>query len=209
MRSTTRTKRALLEDRTGPVTFDEFCSMIEDGQKADLIEGVIYMASPDNLAAGDLFLWLISLMYDYVARHELGNVFGSRIAFRLSPHNSPEPDIAFVLKKRLHWRRKSRFEGPPDLAIEIVSPESVRRDYVLKRKLYQKYKVPEYWVIDEDKKSITCFRLDASGKYREMDLRRGILRSQVLQGFWLRVEWLWAETRPSKDEALNQILANQ
>jgi Uma2 family endonuclease len=208
MRTVTQTKRALLNDRMGSFTFEEFCSMVEDGQKADLIEAVIHIASPDNMAAGNLFLWLARLMGDYVELKDLGSIFGSRIAFRLSPSNSPEPDLAFVVKDRLHLIRETYFEGSPDLAIEIVSPESIRQDYGLKCKLYQNYKVAECWIIDEEKKTATCFRLERNGKYREMDLRRGIIRSQVLQGFCLRIEWLWAESRPNKGEALKQILTS-
>jgi len=50
-----RTKPAA---RTGPYTFDDFCEMVREDQKADLIDGVIYMASPENTEANDLFVWL-------------------------------------------------------------------------------------------------------------------------------------------------------
>src|SRR5436309_4333985 len=48
--------------RTGEVTFEEFCDRIREDQKADLIDGVIYMASPENLDANDLFTWLLRLI---------------------------------------------------------------------------------------------------------------------------------------------------
>src|SRR5262249_30797584 len=88
--------------RSGTYTFEDFCLLVGEGQKADLIDGVIYMASPENTDANDLFVWLIRLMGDFVEVKELGKVYGSRVAFRLGEGQGPEPDIAFVRKDRLH-----------------------------------------------------------------------------------------------------------
>src|SRR5438105_2940708 len=87
--------------RVKPYTFEEFCFLVKDGQKADLIDGVIYMASPDNTDANDLFVWFITLLHLFAELRDLGKVFGSRVAFRLDDTNSPEPDIAFVKKANL------------------------------------------------------------------------------------------------------------
>jgi Uma2 family endonuclease len=195
--------------RIKPVTFDDFCFLVKDGQKADLIDGVIYMASPDNTDANDLFVWLITLFFDFAEWYDLGKVYGSRVAFRVNNINSPEPDIGFVRKKRLHRVKRGHVVGGPDLAVEIVSPDSIDRDYVRKRLLYEKAGVKEYWIVDESEQKVTLLRLDRSGKYREVRPRKGILRSKVLPGFWLRPAWLWEEPRPRKSQVFQQILAGQ
>ncbi len=192
--------------RKGFWTFADFYSIIQPDQKADLIDGVIYMASPEGTKANCLFVWLLRLLGDFVELMESGAVFGSRVAFRLGPKDGPEPDIAFVKKEHLHRVRDGHVAGAPDVAMEIVSPESVYRDYHTKRALYERAGVPEYWIIDEDLRKVTLLRLDRNGKYHEIRPVKGILRSQVIKGFWLRPEWLWTETRPSKAEALKQIL---
>jgi Uma2 family endonuclease len=204
--SQTNAIRVPRRNRSGSVTFDAFCSMVPDGQKADLINGVIYMASPDNTDAGDLFAWLLTLLYDFCERHDLGKVYGSRIAFRLDDKNSPEPDIAVVLKGHLDRVERGHVLGPADLAIEIVSPESVERDYDKKRTLYEKFKFPEYWIIDEELQKVTLLRLGARG-YKEVRPRKGALVSQVLPGFWLRPEWTWQQPRRRKADVLAEILA--
>jgi Uma2 family endonuclease len=195
--------------RTKPYTFEEFCELVKDGQKADLIDGVIYMASPDNTDANDLFMWLGGLVYDFVEIKKLGRVFGSRVAFRLDETNGPEPDIGFVSKKKLSSVRRGRVNGPPDLAMEIVSPESVERDYEKKRLQYQQAGVREYWIIDETKQTITLLRLTGKGKYREVRPRKGEYHSQVLPGFWIRPEWLWQYPHLLKTEVLNLILSRK
>jgi Uma2 family endonuclease len=192
--------------RRGVHSFADFCRFVRADQKADLIDGVIYMASPENTDANDLFVWLIGLIHDFVESGELGKVYGSRVAYRLDKRNGPEPDIGFVRKARLHLVERVYVNGPPDLAIEIVSPESVERDYEKKRARYEKAGVPEYWIIDEELRKITLLRLDRKGKCREVRPRKGNYSSQVLPGFWLRPEWLWEETRPRKLDVLKQLL---
>src|SRR5581483_9092524 len=121
---------------------------------------------------------------------------------------SPEPALAVVLKNRLHLVRRGPVAGRPNLAIEIVSPDSVERDYVKKRRQYQKAGVPEYWIVDEAEEKVTLLRLGVDGKYREARPRSGVLHSRVLPGFWLRTEWLWQ--RPRKKAAiLDEILGRK
>ncbi len=193
--------------RTGPYTFDDFCTMIREGEKADLINGVIYMASPDNTDANRLYGWLFMVIGFFLEVRDLGEIFGSRVALHLDDRNGPEPDIAVVLKDRLRVVRRGHILGPCDLAMEVVSPESVERDYVDKRALYQEAKVLEYWIVDEEQESVTLLRLNDKGKYREVRPRKGELHSAVLPGFWLRPEWLWQNPAPKKTDVLAELLA--
>src|SRR5262249_29904627 len=149
-----------------------------------LIDGVIYMASPENTDANKLFLWLASIMNIYARRKKLGEIFGSRVALRLDVEHGPEPDIAFVRTEHLDRVERGHVAGAADLAVEIVSPDSVERDYYRKRELYQEYGVQEYWIIDEMDQSLTLFRLKR-GKYREVRPKQGKFHSEVLSGFWL------------------------
>lgn len=194
---------------TGRVTFEEFCDFVPDGQKADLIDGVIYMASPDSYRSDLIFSWLHPLMTFYVAKKKLGRICGSRRAFRLGDYGGPEPDIAFVRKDRFGHDQTGYFDGPPDLAIEIVSPESVERDYKKKRKQYQDAGVPEYWIIDPAEECVTILRLGKGGKFREAVRKRGVIRSRAVEGFWLRAAWLWQIPLPDPNATLKEILSSQ
>src|SRR6266542_725059 len=151
--------RVKLAARPGPHTFDDFCEMVREDQKADLINGEIYMASPENTDANELFLWLATLMNSFVRKRKLGKVYGSRVAVRLDDQNAPEPDILFVRTEHLDRVHRGRIAGPCDLAIEIVSPESVERDYEHKRALYGQFRIPEYWIIDEHEQVVHFLRL--------------------------------------------------
>ncbi len=190
------------------VTFLEFCERIPQGQKADLIEGVIYVASPDNIEHHNIGGWLYRLLGDFLEEKGIaGCLFHFRIAFRLDKFNAPEPDLAYVRPERTHLVQDAHIAGPPDWAVEIISPDSIQRDYRKKRKQYQRFRVPEYWIIDPLQQRTKCYRLTSAGKYQEIRMRGGKIVSQVIPGFWLRPNWLWQYPLPSKAKALKEILA--
>jgi Uma2 family endonuclease len=192
--------------KAAPFTFEDFCALVREDQKADLINGVIYMASPENTDANERFVWLIGLVHDFVDYHELGKVYGSRVAFHLDDSSSPKPDIAFVAKMNVRRVKRRWVEGAPDMAVEIVSPDSIERDYDKKRKKCEEAGVPEYWIIDEIEEVITLLQIGADGKYHEVKPKKGEYHSSVLKGFWLRPEWLFHSPRPRKLDAWQMIL---
>jgi Uma2 family endonuclease len=196
-------------NKTRDLTFDDFCLLVADGQKGDLIDGVIYMASPDNTDANELNVWLCNLMSVFARKRDLGKVYVSRVAYRLDNKNSPEPDIAFVRKERLHLVQRGRVDGPPDLAVEIVSPDSVDRDYRDKRRQYERFGVEEYWIVDEVKEKLTVLHLDKTGRYRELRPKKGVMHSKVLPGFFLPPKWLWQVPLPDELELLAQMLGEE
>jgi Uma2 family endonuclease len=191
--------------RQGDCTFEEFLDLIPDGEKADLIDGVIYMASPDNTDASDLTGWLGAILYTFVEMKGLGKVYQSRVAYRLGRKRGPEPDLGFVPKELEASRRRGYIDGPPALAMEIVSPESVGRDYVLKRAQYEQAGVREYWIIDPDEQRATLLVL-RQGHYEEVAPVDHVLASEVVPGFRLDVRWLWATPRPPAYNVLRQLL---
>jgi Uma2 family endonuclease len=192
-----------------PVTVDEFYRLVPDGQKADLIDGVVCMASPDTPKADDLTNFIHVLMDIYTAARELGGkVRGSRFAFRLTRYRAPEPDVSYIRKERLRLTTRRWMKGGPDVAIEVVSRGSRKRDYVTKKELYEAAGVSEYWIIDPLKSRAEFHRLE-KGKYQPVSLENDhIFRSAVLPGFWLDVNWLFGKELPNSYECLQQILAS-
>ena len=122
--------------RTGPYRFDDFLVLAREDQKADLLDGTIYVSPPQILVENQLVLWLGTLLGIYAKEQQLGAFTMNRIVYRLSDLDGPEPDLAFVRTARLDLRKTYYVDGPPDLAIEIVSSESVNRDYDLKRRSF-------------------------------------------------------------------------
>ena len=191
------------------VTVEEFYGLVPDGQKADLIDGVIYMASPDTRRSDRLGGFIKFLLQGYAEAQGSGEVYGSRFAFELSQFRAPAPDVAFVRTERLHLVSERRMVGGPDIAVEIVSRDSRQRDYGEKKQLYAEAGVTEYWIIDPIQRRVEFHRLDA-GRYALVPLEHNrIFRSAVLEGFWLDIEWLLTEPLPKAYEKLQEILAQR
>src|SRR5262245_42981402 len=136
--------------RTGAYSFGDFLELVEEHVKADLIDGNIYMASPESFDHNKVVGFLYRLVELYVEHFELGEVVVNKVAFRLAEKTGPEPDVAFVHRNRVAVIKHGYVDGPPDFAIEVVSPDSVDRDYELKREAYENAGVQEYWIIDPD-----------------------------------------------------------
>jgi Uma2 family endonuclease len=196
---------SLLWERGDLITVEQFYSLVEDGQKADLIDGVIYLDSPDSRISNQLTGFLSRIMSLYCEMKDLGEIFSSRFAFTLTEINAPEPDVAFVRRERLHLVHATGMNGGPDIAVEIVSHESRHRDYVKKKQLYQNAGVLEYWLIDPLRRRVEFYRLHGK-RYELVQLERGhIFHSTVMEGFWLDVEWLFAEPLPKSYEIIQKI----
>ncbi len=168
-------------------------------RKSDLIEGVFLMASPASFVHEDVQSLILTTMRIYVDAKRLGKVMGPNTAYRLSEENVFQPDVSFIQAERLHLARTVFFPGPPDIAVEIVSPCSRHYDEFEKMVNYGRYGVQEYWLINPlDETAVFFTRVD--GEWIPIPAEKGILRSQVLDGFWLKTDWIFppaGEERPS------------
>lgn len=189
------------------VSVEQFYRLVPDGQKADLIEGVIYMASPDSLRANELTGFVYRLLEAFLeARGIGGKVFFSRFACRLGEFHAPEPDVGYVGPERVGLIEPGGMRGGPDIAVEVVSRESRHRDYDDKRRLYEEAGIPEYWIIDPIQKRVEFLVLE-SGRYQLAPLEANrFFRSRALPGFRIDVDWLLADPLPSATRCLQTIL---
>ncbi|MBI4586704.1 MAG: Uma2 family endonuclease [Planctomycetes bacterium] len=109
-----------------------------------------------------------------------------------------EPSLYFIARKNLHRLKKKHLQGPADLVVEVISPDSRARDRGEKFYEYKQGGVREYWMIDYERKQAEFFVLDKNGIYRPAPIGKdGIYRSAVLKGLWIKVDWLWPKRLPT------------
>jgi Uma2 family endonuclease len=119
-----------------------------------------------------------------------------------------EPDLLFVANEHGNRLRPTYVDGPADLVIEIVSPDSEERDRVTKLAEYEGAGVPEYWLVDPVPQEATFYRLGADGRYDAVPINAdGFYHSAALPGFRLWVAWLWQRPLPALAEVLPQTMA--
>jgi Uma2 family endonuclease len=109
---------------TSLMTADELFRLPNDGARYELVRGELRKKmSPTGFEHGDVAMEIASSLNAHVKKNRLGKVVVTDVGFRIerNPDTVLGPDIAFVRSERIVKTRKF-FEGPPDLAIEVVSP---------------------------------------------------------------------------------------
>src|SRR3990172_9509774 len=103
----------------GTTPFSDFLELIREDQKADLLDGVVHLASPENSEHNDLLRWLTVVLDLFIEERRLGRLTINKVAYRLSDRTAPEPDLGFVAAHRVDRIKPGYVDGPPDLAVEI------------------------------------------------------------------------------------------
>lgn len=177
--------------------------------KAEWVEGEVVVMSPANWEHTSLRRWLDSLMTDFAEERGLGTVADDTLVRLKQGRRFRIPDIFFVAAERTAIIHPTMLIEPPDMVIEIVSPDSAARDWREKYLEYQECGIREYWVIDPTAGSFEVYALDSTGQYQPNPVTDGIVRSTVLTGFWLRTIWLAETNRPMKKIALRELLSGK
>ena len=149
------------------LTYDDLLALPDDGLRHELIDGEHYMTpspgSAHQVIVGNLHLLIAAFVRD----RRLGVIMLAPFDIVFSPHDVVEPDLIYFLADRFKEIVGERnAQGPPDLAIEVLSPSTRRRDEIVKRRLYERTGVREYWIVDPELETIKVYRLDG-GKYQK------------------------------------------
>jgi len=171
-------------------------------QKSDLIEGVFIVSSPASRLHEQIVAFLLMTLGNFVEVKQLGQVLSSNAAYQLSADNVFQPDVSFVRTERLHLARDIYFLGPPDIAVEVISPSSRQYDTVEKKINYGRFGVKEYWLIDPINRGATFFE-QINGQCIPIQAETGIVRSRLLDGFWLRLDWLFPPPETQRPNPLD------
>jgi Uma2 family endonuclease len=147
-------------------------------------------------------LFLIRTLSEFIERKRLGKVFHEPFQMKTGPKlPSRAPDVLYLSNASLVRQKRVHVEGPADLVVEVISPGSRSIDRGAKFYEYEEGGVPEYWLIDPERKQVELYQLGADKIYRQAAADGGeIYRSKVLPGFWLKVDWLW--DRPTLTEVV-------
>lgn len=202
-----REERTLLLP-TRPLTFDEFVQLFGEDDDVELVDGMVVKRMAAKDIHEDLQGWLLFVIRGYAEGKKLGIVRGSRTAVKITEHRGRLPDIVFVRAENAHIVQEDGIFGTPDLVIEIWSPGDRLSEMLEKEADYRSIGVPEIWLIDQMRKQVRVLR-KRGRRYDEQVLRRGILKSEVVEGFWLKVDWMFKKPLPNVLEALQKILSSE
>lgn len=180
------------------ISFEDYLKLDVEGASLEWVDGKVFGFIVNNLPHQEIIGFLLRVMGFFVEIHDLGKVVQAGYVMKLQEQKrGREPDLVFVSEENAERLKYNYLDGAADIAVEVISPESVERDCRIKFDEYQKAGVKEYWLIDPQEKSAEFYRLNADGFYQAVDVTGGVFRSAVLPEFFLRVEWLWQEKLPT------------
>jgi Uma2 family endonuclease len=147
----------------------------EDSNRYELIGGELFVSRAPGIPHQRVVLNLEIVLSRYLGEHPVGILVPGAGAI-FSDYDAVIPDLAFVRNER--WDQVvtgEKFTGALDLIIEVTSPgaENRRRDLMVKRQLYGKYGIGEYWVVDSENRLIEVYRLKSDRLESAATLRNG------------------------------------
>ena len=175
------------------MSWDEFlCMDMGELRRWEWVDGEVIEPMPAQFRHNTLAGFLYILLALYADKFNMGQVFGEFMMKLVSRPSGRVPDVSFLHINNVGLLKNSFVNGPMDLAVEIISPESDERDRVDKFAEYEQGGVREYWLLDHFQREAFFYQLDAQGNYqRVLPDKTGRYDSVVLPGFWLNVNWLW------------------
>jgi Uma2 family endonuclease len=173
----------------GSWTYDDYTALSDDGQRYEIVNGVLVMAPAPDGPHQDAVLRIAHYLLVYVEFAGLGKVRIAPFDVQLSSKNVFQPDVFVVLNAHLSRMQAKKMIGAPDLVVEVASPSTAFIDRVSKHEKYAEAGVQEYWIVNSEAGTVQVSVLE-SGNYRSLGIFRGKqpLPSQVVPGLPVRVE---------------------
>lgn len=184
------------------MTYEQFLEWMDEDIYAEWVDGEVQFMSPAGDTHQVLMFSLARVMAEYLETHPIGEVRLAPFQMKLPKvRRGREPDIMFIANDNLGRIGKVYLEGPADLAVEIISPESRLRDKGEKYAEYEIEGVREYWVIDHEEQRVDFYVLSDERRYERRKVNSdGIYHSAVLPGFWIKTGWLWQSPPPTMQQ---------
>ena len=143
------------------LTYEDYEAFPDDGNRYEIIDGEVYATAAPSIPHQRAVTRLTRFLDEHVEQHNLGEVYPSPLAVVLSPSDVFEPDVVYISRARSMMIADRRvMRGAPDLCIEIASESTRKRDRTVKFERYAHFRVPEFWIVDTDAKTVAVFVLE-------------------------------------------------
>jgi Uma2 family endonuclease len=177
-------------------TYDDLCNLPDDGKRHEIIDGEHYVTPSPNTKHQRVSRELTAALVSYLGTHRVGELFVAPFDVVLSDLDVVEPDLIYISRERAGVLTEQHVRGAPDLVVEILSPGTRKTDEITKRKLYERYGVAEYWVVDPDRESVKVYRRGGDGTFTraaESSVESGdTITTPLLPGFSVALSQIFA-----------------
>jgi len=173
--------------------YEDLLNLPDDLNRYEIIEGELYMTPAPSTKHQGVQRELGQVLYNFIKKRDLGTIFYAPCDVVLSNTDVVEPDLLFISKKRKSIITEKNIQGAPDLVVEIISPNTKNIDRINKKKLYEKYGVREYWIVDPEDEKVEVWTLEGK-EFRLLGefTRKQTLKSKMLSGVRTKVDRIFA-----------------
>ena len=171
------------QPKTSGLTYEDLRSFPDDNLRREIIDGELFVTPSPVPRHQAVVVELASALLLYQKQHG-GQVYPAPMDVFFSDTNVLEPDVLFLRAERLPGTDAQKVVAVPDLVVEVSSPSTRRRDLSLKKDLYERFGVAEYWFVDIEAERVEAYRL-REGRYGPPEILRAgaVLTSPVLPDF--------------------------
>jgi Uma2 family endonuclease len=178
------------------MTVDDLRRLPDDGLRHELIDGEHYVSPAPRTKHQRISGRIFGQIFIYLKEHPLGEIYYAPLDVVFSEIDCVEPDLLYVSHERAARQTTEDYmEGAPDLVIEILSPSTKHVDRGVKYRLYDRFQVPEYWIVDPENEQVKVYRREEEGGLllsAELSRREGTsvprLSTPLLPGFELSLD---------------------
>lgn len=174
------------------LTYADYLGFPEDGRRHEILDGEHYV-TPSPSAGHQRFLVELTVrLHAVISATGRGTVLVAPMDVVLSDVDIVQPDLLVVLTDHSERIEGSCVRGAPDLVVEILSPSTRDRDRRLKRSLYEKSGVFEYWLVDLESRAVEVYVRDPStGRFGNRSTRSGVVPLACLPGGEIDLAGAW------------------
>jgi Uma2 family endonuclease len=151
-------RQVVTKHSSAKLTYDDFAQIPNDGLLHEIIEGAHYVTPAPTRRHQRILRRLANLIENHLEQHPLGEMFFAPFDVLLSKFDIFEPDLLYLSQARSALLTEKNLQGAPDLVVEILSPSTASMDRRLKRDVYERTGVDEYWVVDPDRDVVEVHR---------------------------------------------------
>lgn len=176
------------------LTYDDYVTLPDDGRRYEILDGELAVSPSPLTGHQRVSVLLAHAMLGWVRERGLGTVLTAPCDVILDETTILQPDLLFVSAARSSIITRRAVEGAPDLVVEILSDSTAARDRGAKMKLYARYGVARYWIIDTDTRTLEIHRLHAGEYVLDASHRAdAVVPCDVPPGLELKLAEIWPD----------------
>jgi len=169
--------------------YEDYAKIPEDGQRHEIIDGVHFVNPSPSTQHQHVSKRLQYQLYTKIELAGLGVLYNAPIDVQLSEFDIVQPDLVIVLNENIRRITPTKIKVAPHLVVEILSPSTSGNDRTLKKVLYERSGVWEYWIVDPFEQQVEQWVL-RDGKYI-LAPRSNVIQLTFVSGIDVDFETVW------------------